>query len=207
MKITKGRVMLLTSAVFLLANNGIVRSDDAAFVYEIVPVSLPGGHQVAGSITTNCDNCELGAANIIDYQISVSGPRPFVFMPTIEGSYAGPSGSIGEVVATPTEIIVPTTPDRGYWGLVVLANANGCTNCFGRQVGWSQQTINNVVESKILYFVDYIGGPSPLSDYVRLPFRKMVVATLVPEPSGVTLVTFWGFVWLCCGCRRLSCRV
>jgi hypothetical protein len=194
------RAVLLAAVIFLPVGGGLVRGDDATFVYQIVPVSLPRGHQVAGSITTNCNNCELGSANIIDYQISVSGPHHFVFMPILGETYAGPVGSIGEVLATPTQIIVPNTLDKRFWGLVFL-EGNDCTNCM-RQVDWSQQTVN-FVESRVLYAVDIT---PPFFDHLHLPFEEIVVATLVPEPSGVVLVIAGGCAWVCCRYRRLSCR-
>jgi len=195
-------VVTLASTVLLLLATGAASGDVLAFTYEIVPLDLPRGHHVAGTFTTNCNNCELAPANIIDYQISVSGPRPFEFTPAKQGAYAGPFGSLGEVIATPTGIVVPASPDRSFWGLVFLAEDNTADDCIqcSQQIDWALQTINNVVEAQTSYFF-FLGVDPPTIDHWRRPFGDLIVATFVPEPSSGMLATIGTFALLF-RCRR-----
>ncbi len=84
----------------------------ADIMYTVDPVTLSNGYNVSGFIETNGNLGELVPADIIDYQIDVSGPVPYSFLPSNPGANVviAPN-SLGQgLLASTTDLSVSAPP-------------------------------------------------------------------------------------------------
>jgi hypothetical protein len=122
----------------LLACCLLVESISAApIAYDVVRLTLvnesglPPEHVVTGTITTNGKFGRLTKTDVIDWSISVEGPRPYHFHPGNPGA----EPLVGWVDASLTEI----TTQGQFGDLFIQADDNTVPNCMNctQSLHWS----------------------------------------------------------------------
>ena len=179
------KLQILLFLFFLLLSN-IAQS--ANITYSVETIQLEGGYSIAGGhITTNGKIGTLSETDVLDYKFDVTGPIPYVFLPTNPLADL----SILGAEATANEIVLPEIirPDEGF-------------RIFRIQ---ELITINNTKHLGYIssYFLGNTSGGSTVISYSNLhlpelftgstqrrytPHRAVVVAR-IPEPSTITYAT------------------
>ena len=190
----------------------------ANVTYLIEPVTL--NHEFAidgGSITTNGTLGPLSSSDILDYEVRVSGPYPYVFRPSNPSKAVIVSGVLDASSAT---LELPEVPEAGslldasnrfsFWA---RDNASAdCTNCL-QFIGWeniwtSTFPSGELRKTAITYNFSELGVPNPnpnvlVSNAVFGSSDGILVAT-IPEPSSLLLFLFALHVFLAGASGRTS---
>jgi hypothetical protein len=179
--------------ILALTSSGIAfrpTSAQASFIYEVVPFVLTEGDiedfkwTISGTIETDCNDCVLNASNVVDFDILVDPPHPalgFRFQSLDSGAYGYsrivPGDPRFAPIATPTAIILPDPGD-----LLVEPLSRGSMLRWSLSSGDARVDYGNANQQI---------GPG----YSATAVSSFVVATLVPEPSALSLC-FASFVFL-----------
>ena len=164
--------------------------------YKVLPRSLSNGYSVAGGfITTNGTLGALSPSDIVDYEFNVAGIRfPFDLNP------ANPFPNLrinGQVIATPTEIVLPidTDPDSALFNeLAIDAFDNdidpNCQNCVQLlSYGNSLDQVNNLNRSNFSFTVVDLSDSNPIdAGGDSFEPQQSVTIARVPEPGCFALI-------------------
>jgi hypothetical protein len=166
-------------------------ASDGSITYNVEPSLLSDGYMLEGGhITTNGTLGHLNPADILDYEVRVVGPTPYVFTPS------SPSSSIlmmiGTVSATSTVMMFPEIdepPSAG--GLAFVAEDNtgpGCSDC-KQFLLWSSMWFPlGPKESVIRYHFSDRTDSIPFVDARHdFPDQTYLLVATVPEPSTIML--------------------
>ncbi len=158
---------------------------EGSYIFTVNQVDLGDGYLLSGGfIETDIDSGNLTPADILDYQIVVTGPVPFTFSPT----NPDPAIYVDETVSvTPEEIVVPINSQTlGVHGnlLSFAATVDG----FDRGIDFYN---TNVAKLGPRTTIEYYNDSPP--DYVDAvagfdPPIPIQIAAAVPEPSTVLLL-------------------
>jgi hypothetical protein len=176
--------------VLSLTSSGVAfrsTSVEASFIYEVVPFVLTEAElewTISGTIETDCNDCVLNARNVVGFDILVDPPFEgvgFRFQSLDIDAYGYSRIVPGDPriapIATPTTIILPEPGN-----LVVEPLTRGA---------WLRWNLSSG-DVRVEYFnANQQVGPG----YSATAISSFVVATLVPEPSALSLC-FAGFVFL-----------
>jgi len=186
----------------LLFNTVVTCSISQAITYKINSWTLDrlsDEYLISGGfITTNGTLGPLSAEDIIDYRIEVTGPVPFVFLPTNPtGTNVSNLVSVrGVVEASATELflplLVPPTSQNSPNRITFWAQDHSIDGCFNCIQELSYQQKDNFFPDSVILFRMTPGGDGgqegfTVGDIVYQPPLTQIVVASVPECTTCSL--------------------
>ena len=175
------RYVPLLSTLLLLTTPHLGSSQT---VYDVVPVDLGGGYQIAGGTIT-----VLGT-EITAWNIPVTGVAPHTFSEANPGALLRVTGDGFNI--TPEQISFSAT-QLGHNRVAFFASENTFVDCVNlgctQQLDWvSQGPPAAAPFSRVGYFFFGVDGDPAVLLELPLGVGELVVATVVPEPTSSLLL-------------------
>lgn len=179
-------IHLMTCFLLLSSLMVTLNSASADTIYNVVPYQLSDGYEIVGGTITTDDTVgdaqvDFFRANIIDYEIIVTGPINLTFSPN---NFAADIFSLDAgVVVTPTEIYVEAQAVGDFAELRFRAREFLPINTVRtiQDVRWGQG--GSPTQRSSVGFIDS-GGPTNQGNLNFTPMLDRLVVATVPEPAA-----------------------
>lgn len=150
---------------------------------------------IAGFVTTDGTLGALFPANILDYEIDVTGPTPYKFVPSSPFAFEIVDG----VSATATDLSVDIETSVGgvnFFSFEAQDNADPACQACVQRVNWTNQNpVTGSIGSFAGYsFSDQDAVPSNSDATTLSQPQEVIVVASVPEPASIMLSLFGLFV-------------
>jgi hypothetical protein len=196
----------LRSAAPLLLVAGLVAAasrGEAALLYQITPVNLvSSGEAFTGTITTDGTIGLLTPANLLDWNVEVSGPLSF----TVTPANSQLNDTVFSMVSASADEIRAAFPNGTFQFILVGTLTPDIPECSNCDEGAVQLFRSDLGRNHQGFFIDDLDDGVPHVDDFQTPVvtggaDSYLAATIVPEPAR-TLMLGVGLLALGCAARR-----